>query len=298
MNPRTDILFRHLRERILVLDGGMGTMIQRFGLDEDAFRGSRLKDHHSPLKGNNDLLSLTGPEIVREIHNDFLAAGSDMIETNTFTATSISQADYGTESLVFEMNRTGAEIATAAALEWSGRTPDKPRFVAGSIGPSNPSLSMSPDVSDPGYRTATFDQVAAAYSEQVAGLLAGGVDILLVETIFDTLNAKAAIFAIAQEFLRTGTACPVMVSGTIADQSGRTLSGQSTEAFWISISHTPHLMSVGLNCALGSEQMRPYIETLSRIAAVRTSLYPNAGLPDEFGEDNESPAFMASTVEA
>ncbi len=298
MNARTDLLHVCLNERILVLDGAMGTMIQQFAPGEEDFRGDRFRDHPSPLKGNNDLLSLSRPDLIREIHEAFLDAGSDIIETNTFTATSVSQSDYGTESCVFEINRAAAEIAMAAALDRSEKTPEKPRFVAGSIGPTNLSLSMSPDVSDPSYRAATFDSMAAAYSEQVAGLLEGGVDVLLVETIFDTLNAKAAIYAIADQFRLRGTACPVMVSGTIVDQSGRTLSGQSTEAFWISVSHAPHLMSVGLNCALGSEQMRPYIEVLSHNAPVPTSLYPNAGLPNEFGAYDESPAFMAGQVEA
>jgi len=294
---RTKLLENCLDDRILVLDGAMGTMIQKAGLDEPDFRGTILQEHEILQRGNNDILSLTRPDLIREIHESFLDAGADIIETNTFNANTVSQTDYGTQEFVFEMNRASAEIARAAADSVSARTPDRPRFVAGSLGPTNITLSMSPDVDDPSFRARTFDEVAFAYEQQVTGLLAGGVDILLVETITDALNAKAALFAIAKQFRETGNVLPVMVSGTIVDQSGRTLSGQSTEAFWISIQHAPKLLSVGLNCSLGSDQMRQYLETLSRVATVRTSLYPNAGLPNEFGEYDETPSFMAQCVE-
>ncbi|NNF04467.1 MAG: dihydropteroate synthase, partial [Rhodothermales bacterium] len=293
MNDRMTLLEQALAERILVMDGAMGTMIQRHAPDESAFRGLRFADHPAELKGNNDLLSITAPDIVRSIHDEYLAAGADIIETNTFSANAVSQADYGLEDAVYDLNLSAAETAVAAASDATARTPDRPRFVAGAIGPTTRALSMSPDVSDPGYRAIDFDALEAAYHEQVRGLMDGGVDILLVETIFDTLNAKAAIHAISRAFDRTGRRLPVMISGTIADLSGRTLSGQSPEAFWHSVRHAPELLSIGLNCALGSKQMRPYIEEISRVAHVRTSLYPNAGLPNEFGEYDESPAFMA-----
>ena len=296
MLDRSNLLLERLRRQILVLDGAMGTMIQAENLTEEDFRHEALAEHPSPLHGNNDLLSLTQPGLIRSIHDAFLNAGADLIETNTFNANRISQADYSTESWAKSINKAAAEIAREAADEWSRKTPEQPRFVAGAIGPTNQSLSMSPDVSDPGFRVSTFDKVAAAYSEQVAGLMEGGVDVLLVETVFDALNAKAAIYAIDEYFQRTGTSCPVMISGTIVDQSGRTLTGQSIEAFWVSVAHTPCLLSVGLNCALGSEQMRPYIETLSTVANVFTSLYPNAGLPNEFGGYDETPEFMAQQV--
>ena len=287
-------LERILQERIMVLDGAMGTMIQRYNLTEEDFRSDRFSDHPSELKGNNDLLSITRPDIIREIHEAFLEAGADIIETNTFTATSIAQADYKTEHLAREINREAARVARAAADGFSG---SRRRWVAGAIGPTNRSLSLSPDVSDPSYRAVTFDQVAASYRDQVEGLLEGGVDILLVETVFDTLNCKAALYAIQELFDERGVVLPVMVSGTIVDQSGRTLSGQTAEAFWISVSHMPHLLSVGLNCALGSKQMRPFIEELSRVASTHTSLYPNAGLPNEFGGYDESPEFMAQQAD-
>ena len=296
MNATMDVLSRLLRDRILVIDGAMGTMIQRYQLDEQAFRGKRFKDHPCDLKGNTDILSLTQPDIIRDIHRAYLDAGADIVETNTFTATSIAQADYHMESLAYELNVAAAQLARQAADEYTRRTPEKPRFVAGSIGPLNKSLSLSPDVTDPGFRAVTFDQVVAAYADQIAGLIDGGADILLVETVFDTLNCKAALYAIQEQFRKTGKVLPVMVSGTIVDMSGRTLSGQTTEAFWISISHMPHLLSVGLNCALGSEQMRPFIEELSRVATVHTSLYPNAGLPNEFGGYDETPQIMASVA--
>ncbi|MBO6575374.1 MAG: methionine synthase [Rhodothermales bacterium] len=283
-----------LKRRILVMDGAMGTMIQRYSLSEEDFRGTLLADHHKPLKGNNDLLALTRPDVLREIHDAYLEAGADIIETNTFSGTTIAQADYACEPHVRAINVESARIACEAAAAFS--TPEKPRFVAGALGPTNVSLSLSPDVNDPGYRAATFSRIAQAYAEQVEGLLEGGVHILLVETIFDTLNAKAAIFAISEVFERTGRRVPVMISGTIVDQSGRTLSGQSTEAFWHSIKHCPELMSVGLNCALGAAQMRPFIEALSSVATVPTSLYPNAGLPNEMGGYDETPEQMAALV--
>ena len=286
-----------LKERILVLDGAMGTMIQRHTLEEADFRGERFKDHESELKGNNDLLALTQPKIIREIHEAFLEAGADLIETNTFSGTSIAQADYGLEDVVYDLNVAAARLAREAADVYTEKTPEKPRFVAGAIGPTNRTLSISPDVTDPGFRAVTFDEVKAAYLEQVRGLVDGGVDVLLVETVFDTLNCKAALFAIQEFFAQTGRPLPVMVSGTIVDQSGRTLSGQTSEAFWISVSHMPHLLSVGLNCALGSKEMRPFIEELARVASVPTSLYPNAGLPNEFGGYDETPDYMAAQID-
>ncbi len=286
-----------LQDRILILDGAMGTMIQSHNLSEHDYRGKRFKDFDkAELKGNNDLLSLTQPDIIKDIHRQFLSAGSDIIETNTFNSTSISQADYHMEDLAYELNVAAAKNAREAADEFTDKNPDKPRFVAGAIGPTNKTLSLSPDVEDPGYRAITFDQLKESYSEQIRGLVDGGADILLVETIFDTLNAKAAIYAIHKFVEETGKQIPVMISGTIVDQSGRTLSGQTTEAFWISVSHTKNLLSVGLNCSLGSKQMRPYIEELANIATCHTSLYPNAGLPDEMGEYNETPDFMAEQL--
>ena len=297
MISRRQLLDDALACRILVLDGAMGTLIQGQKLDEQDFRGEFFKDHPSPLKGNNDLLVITRPDLIQELHELYLEADSDIIETNSFTATRIAQADYGLQESARDIALQSAIVARKAADKYTLMTPDKPRFVAGAIGPTNVALSLSPDVNDPGFRPVSFSELAAAYAEQVSGLIEGGSDILLIETIFDTLNAKAAIFAIHQEFDRLKIRLPVMVSGTIVDQSGRTLSGQTTEAFWISVAHTPELLSIGLNCALGSAQMRPYIETLSRVAPVLTSLYPNAGLPNEFGEYDESPAFMAAQVE-
>ncbi|HET6567595.1 MAG TPA: methionine synthase [Rhodothermales bacterium] len=296
MNESRHTLLQQLQNRIIIIDGAMGTMIQQYAPDEQQYRGERFKEHPYELKGNNDLLSLTQPQMIKEIHRGYLEAGADIIETNTFSSTSIAQADYHAEHLAYELNVASARIARDTADDFTRRTPRKPRFVAGAIGPTNKSLSLSPNVSDPGYRATTFDAVAAAYGEQVAGLVDGGVDILLVETVFDTLNCKAALFAIQEYFRASGNSVPVMVSGTIVDLSGRTLSGQTTEAFWISIAHMPNLLSVGLNCALGSDQMRPYIEELSRIAPVHTSLYPNAGLPNEFGGYDETPAFMAEVI--
>lgn len=283
-----------LRSRILVLDGAMGTMLQNYKLTEDDYRGEKFAAHHKDLKGNNDILSLTRPDIIRDIHLAYLEAGADIIETNTFNANPISQRDYGLESLSYEINLEAARIAKRAAEEISSLDYSKPRFVAGAIGPTNVTLSMSPDVNDPSYRVVEFDDLAKAYETQIMGLIDGGVDIILIETIFDTLNAKAAIYALSKCFEESGTQLPVMLSGTIVDQSGRTLSGQTTEAFLISIKHTPNLLSVGLNCALGSKQMRPYIEILSEKAPYYTSLYPNAGLPNEFGGYDESAKYMAA----
>ena len=286
-----------LHERIMVFDGAMGTMIQKYKLEEDDFRGDRFRENASSLKGNNDLLSITRPEIIREIHKQFLESGADIIETNTFNGSAISQEDYGTQHLTYEINLAGARLARECADKFSMTSPNKPRFVAGAIGPSNKTLSISPDVNDPGFRAVTFDQVVAAYSEQIRGLVEGGVDILLVETIFDTLMAKAAIFAIHQYFSANKISLPIMISGTIVDASGRTLSGQTTEAFYNSIVHARNLLAVGLNCALGSEQMRPFVEELSRIASYPVSLYPNAGLPNEFGGYDETPAAMATVLQ-
>lgn len=285
-----------LKERILVLDGAMGTLIQRFKLEEEDFRGERFKNHPSSLRGNNDLLSITRPDVIKKIHEEYLNAGSDIIETNTFSSTSIAQSDYKTENLAYEINFESARIAKEAAEKFTKENPLKPRFTAGALGPTNKTLSLSPRVNDPGYRACTFDQMAAAYSEQIKGLVDGGVDILLVETIYDTLNARSAIYAIQEFFDKTGKELPVMISGTIVDQSGRTLSGQTTEAFWISVSHTPNLLSVGLNCALGAKQMRPYLQELSNIADCFVSVYPNAGLPNEMGEYDETAETMASVL--
>src|ERR1700730_540394 len=268
-----------LAQRILILDGAMGTMVQRFRLQEEDYRGDRFRAHPPSLKNNNDVLNLTQPQIIEQIHREYLAAGADIIETNTFNATAISQEDFGLQKLVAEMNRTAAELAKAAVAECMAVDPSRRRYVAGSIGPLNRTLSISRDVNDPGKREVTWEQVKNAYGEQAQALLEGGVDLLLVETTFDTLNLKAALFAIEEVFAKIGYRVPLMASGTITDASGRTLTGQTTEAFWISISHAP-LLSVGLNCALGPKELRPYIEELARIAPIHVSCYPNAGLPD------------------
>jgi 5-methyltetrahydrofolate--homocysteine methyltransferase len=286
-----------LNRRIMILDGAMGTMIQRHKLSEEDFRGDKFRDHKSPLKGNNDILVITRPEIIKSIHRKYLEAGADIIETNTFNSTAISQADYGTEAYVYELNYRAARIAREAADEFTAKTPSKPRFVAGALGPTNNTLSVSPDVNDPGYRAITFDEMKEAYKEQAKGLIEGGADILLLETVFDTLNAKAALFGIMELFDEIGIELPIMISGTVIDMSGRTLSGQTTEAFWISISHTKNLLSVGLNCSLGPAQMRPFISELSEIADVFVSIYPNAGLPNEFGQYDESPEAMLKILE-
>ncbi len=286
-----------LHDRILVLDGAMGKMIQKYKLDENDFRGERFNDHPGELQGNNDLLSLTRPDVIQEIHRAYLDAGADIIETNTFSGTSIAQADYKMEDLAYELNVESAKLAKEVAEEFTKKNPDKPRFVAGALGPTNKTASLSPDVNNPGYRAITFDDLVKAYGEQARGLLDGGADILLVETVFDTLNCKAALYAIQELGDELNRDIPTMVSGTIVDQSGRTLSGQTVEAFWISISHTKNLLSVGLNCALGAKQMRPHIEALSKAATCFVSVYPNAGLPDEFGEYNESPDDMATQLD-
>jgi 5-methyltetrahydrofolate--homocysteine methyltransferase len=291
-----DNLYGLIEQKILVLDGAMGTMIQRHGLKEEDFRGERFASHEHPLKGNNDLLVITRPDIIRALHCEFLDAGADIVETCTFNANPISQADYHLQHLTKELNIAAVQVARSAADEFTAKTPDKPRFVAGSIGPTNKTLSLSPDVNNPGYRAVTFQEVVDNYTAQLEGLHEGGVDLLLVETVFDTLNCKAALYAIEEYAAKTGWQVPVMVSGTVVDASGRTLSGQTTEAFWISISHMPGLLSIGLNCALGSKQMRPFIEALSNIAGSYVSVYPNAGLPNEFGEYDDSPEYMAAQI--
>lgn len=285
-----------LKERIMVLDGAMGTMIQRHTLTEEDFRGERFKDHKHPLKGNNDLLSLTRPDIILDIHRQYLEAGADIIETNTFSGTTIAQADYHLEHAVYDINFESAKLAKQAATEYTLKTPNKPRFVAGAIGPTNRTASLSPDVNNPGYRAITFDQLVVAYKEQAKGLIDGGSDVLLVETVFDTLNAKAAVFAIQELYDEIGKVYPIMVSGTITDASGRTLSGQTTEAFMISLSHVP-LLSIGLNCALGAHQLRPYLQIMDENTEFFVSAYPNAGLPNAFGHYDQSPAEMALEVE-
>ena len=280
-----------LQERILILDGAMGTMIQRHKLEEFDFREGAFEHHDKSLKGNNDLLSITRPEIIKDIHRQYFQAGADIVETNTFSGTWIAQADYGLEDAVYKINFESAKIAKEVALEFT----DKPRFVAGSIGPTNRTASISPDVNDPGYRAISFDQLVDAYKDQVNALMDGGVDVLLVETIFDTLNAKAALFAIDTVFDERGVKIPIMISGTITDQSGRTLTGQTTEAFLISLSHMP-LLSIGLNCALGASLMRPYLQILNEKSPFAVSAHPNAGLPNEFGKYDESPEIMATQI--
>src|SRR5437764_6683513 len=286
-------LIEALQKRILIIDGAMGTMIQRYRLDESGFRGARFASHPRDLKGNNDLLNLTQPGIIEEIHRQYLDAGADIIETNTFNAQAISMADYGFEAFCYEMNFAAAQIARKAADAYS--TPERARWVAGAMGPSNRTTSLSPDVNDPAFRAVTFDQVMHAYYEQAKGLVDGGVDVLLVETIFDTLNAKAAIFAIETLFEDTGKRLPVMISVTITDASGRTLSGQTLEAFWNSVSHAPAI-SVGINCALGAKEMRAHVEELSSLTPLFTTCYPTAGLPNALGEYDETPATMSATV--
>jgi len=293
----TNTLKKILSERILVLDGAMGTMIQRHKLTEEQYRGERFKDHSFDLKGNNDILCITQPEIIKGIHRAYFEAGADIVETNTFNGTPISQADYHTQHLVYEINFEAAKIAKEVAAEFNRKTPDKPRFVAGALGPTNKTLSISPNVNDPGYRAVTFDEMVDAYYQQTKGLVDGGVDILLIETIFDTLNAKAAIIAIQKYLEEKNIDLPLMISGTIVDMSGRTLSGQTVEAFYISISHAKNLVSVGLNCALGAKQMRPFVEDLSNISDKFISVYPNAGLPNEMGGYDETPQSMASVLE-
>ncbi|MDH5489964.1 MAG: homocysteine S-methyltransferase family protein, partial [Rhodospirillaceae bacterium] len=284
-----------LKERIIVLDGAMGTMIQRVSLTEEDFRGTRFADARAELKGNNDLLSITRPDVIKNIHAQFLEAGSDIIETNTFNATTISQADYGLEDAAYELNVAGAAIAREMADKYS--TPEKPRFVAGVLGPTNRTASISPDVNDAGMRNITFDELVTAYSDATRGLIEGGADLILIETVFDTLNAKAAVYAVLEVFDNSGVELPIMLSGTITDASGRTLSGQTAEAFWYSLSHARPL-SIGFNCALGAEDLRPHVQTVANVAGVNVSVHPNAGLPNEFGEYDDTPEYMAGVLKS
>lgn len=285
-----------LKERIMIIDGAMGTMIQPYKLTEEDFRGERFKDHSHPLKGNNDLLSITRPDVIKEIHRKYLEAGADIIETNTFSGTTVAQADYHLEDAVYDLNYYSAKIAKEVADEFTKKDPSKPRFVAGAMGPTNRVASLSPDVNNPGYRNITFDQLKTAFKQQTKALVEGGADLLLIETITDTLNAKAALFAIQEYFEEIGRELPIMVSGTITDASGRTLTGQTTEAFLISVSHAP-LLSIGLNCALGADKLRPYLQVLNEKAPFFVSAYPNAGLPNEFGQYDQTADEMADQVE-
>lgn len=292
---RKESLYKIAKEKILILDGAMGTMIQQYSLDENDFRKGWFEDHQHPLKGNNDLLSLTRPEIIKKIHAQYYDAGADIVETNTFSGTSIAQSDYQLQDYAYDINFHSAKLAREVADEFTEKEPNKPRFVAGSIGPTNRTASISPDVNDPGLRNVSFEELNVAYKEQVKGLIDGGSDILLIETVFDTLNAKAALFAVQEVFQELKIELPVMVSGTITDASGRTLTGQTTEAFLISMSHYP-LFSIGLNCALGAKDMQPYLKTLSRKSTFLVSAHPNAGLPNEFGEYDETPEMMADQI--
>ncbi len=285
-----------LKEKILVLDGAMGTMLQEYKFEEADFRGDRFKDHPLSVKGNNDLLSLTQPEAIKTIHKKYLAAGADIIETNTFSSTPIAMADYEMESIIYDLNFQSAKIAREAADEFTAMDPAKPRFVAGSVGPTNRTASISPDVNDPGFRAVTFEDLRISYKEQIEALVDGGIDLVLIETVFDTLNAKAALFAVEEVKLEKGIDLPIMLSGTITDASGRTLSGQTAEAFLISVSHIP-LLSIGLNCALGAKQLIPYLEVLSTKSDFAVSAHPNAGLPNAFGEYEELPEDMATQIQ-
>lgn len=289
-------IYKEIQKRILVLDGAMGTMLQRYEFSEEDYRGDRFKDYHIPLKGNNDLLSLTQPQAIKEVHAKYFEAGADIVETNTFSGTTIAMADYEMEDLVYELNYESAKIAKEVANEFTEREPKKPRFVAGSMGPTNRTASLSPDVNDPGFRAVTFDELRVAYKQQAEGLIDGGSDILLVETVFDTLNAKAALFAIEEVKVEREIDIPVMVSGTITDASGRTLSGQTAEAFLISISHLP-LLSVGFNCALGANLLQPHLEAIANKTEFGVSAHPNAGLPNAFGEYDETPEEMGAQIE-
>jgi len=286
-----------IKNRILVLDGAMGTMLQRYNFSEEDFRGERFKNYPTSLKGNNDLLSITQPNAIAEVHAKYFEAGADIVETNTFSGTTIAMADYQMEDLVYELNYESAKIAKRVADEFTQNNPKQPRFVAGSIGPTNKTASMSPDVNKPEYRAITFEELRIAYKLQVEALIDGGVDMLLVETIFDTLNAKAALFAIEEVKEERHIDIPIMVSGTITDASGRTLSGQTVEAFLTSISHIP-LLSVGFNCALGAEQLKPYLQRLSNKTEFYTSAHPNAGLPNAFGEYDQTPKQMQALIES
>ena len=286
---------KELENRILILDGAMGTMIQRHPLEESDFRKGWFEDHDSPLKGNNDLLSLTRPDIIKDIHKEYFEAGADLVETNTFSGTWIAQADYGLEKAVYDINYHSAKIAKEVADEFTANEPDKPRFVVGSIGPTNRTASLSPDVNDPGFRAITYDQLVDAYREQVLALIEGGVDVLLVETVFDTLNAKAALYACEDVLEEKGVEMPIMVSGTITDASGRTLSGQTAEAFLVAVSHVD-LLTIGFNCALGASDLMQYSEVLAKKAPFHTSAHPNAGLPNEFGEYDQTAEEMAELI--
>ncbi len=288
-------ILQEINKRILILDGAMGTMLQRYNFSEEDFRGERFANFPHSLKGNNDLLSLTQPKAIASIHAQYFEAGADIVETNTFSGTTIGMADYHLEDLVYELNFESAKIARQVADEFTAKNPEQPRFVAGSIGPTNRTASMSPDVNDPGFRAVTFDELRIAYKQQVKALIDGGVDLLLVETIFDTLNAKAALFAIEEVKEERNIDIPIMVSGTITDASGRTLSGQTVEAFLISISHIP-LLSVGFNCALGAKQLKPYLKQLSHNTSFNISAHPNAGLPNAFGQYDETPAEMQEQI--
>ena len=291
-----DSIQKALQERILILDGAMGTMLQRYRFSEKDFRGERFKDHPVSVQGNNDLLSLTQPNAIAEVHAKYFEAGADIVETNTFSGTTIAMADYHMEDLVYELNYQSAKIAKEVALEFTLKEPQKPRFVAGAMGPTNKTASMSPDVNDPGFRAVSFQELRLAYKQQANALIDGGVDLLLVETVFDTLNAKAALFAIAEIKEERNIAIPIMVSGTITDASGRTLSGQTAEAFLISISHIP-LLSVGFNCALGAKQLTPHLAIIANRTNMAVSAYPNAGLPNAFGAYDQSPEQMASQIQ-
>ena len=302
---RTEALLSALGQRILIIDGAMGTMLQSYRLDESGYRGARFADgkdslhaqcgHACDLKGNNDLLTLTQPEIIKAVHAAYLEAGADLVETNTFNSTSISQADYHLEYLVYELNREGARLARESCAAMEAKTPERPRFVIGVLGPTSRTASISPDVNNPGFRNVSFDELAGAYAEAARGLLDGGADVLMIETIFDTLNAKAAVFAIQEEFVRRGARVPLMISGTITDLSGRTLSGQTAEAFYYSLRHAQPL-SIGLNCALGATELRAYVDILAQVAECYVSAHPNAGLPNAFGEYDETPQHMAGVI--
>lgn len=289
-------IYKELEKRILVLDGAMGTMLQAYKFSENDFRGERFKDYPIPLQGNNDLLSITQPEAIKEVHAKYFEAGADIIETNTFSGTTIAMADYQMEEYVYELNFQSAKIAKEVANNFTQLTPEKPRFVAGSIGPTNRTASMSPDVNDPGYRAVTFNELRIAYKQQTEALIDGGVDLLLIETVFDTLNAKAALFAIEEVKEERQIDIPIMLSGTITDASGRTLSGQTAEAFLISVSHIP-LLSIGFNCALGANLLQPHLEAIAAKTNFAISAHPNAGLPNAFGEYDETAEEMAEQIE-
>jgi len=291
-----ETLEKILEQRIMILDGAMGTMIQAYKFEEEDYRGERFKDYEVLLKGNNDLLTLTQPEAIKEIHRKYLAAGADILETNTFSGTTIAMADYAMEDLVYELNYESARLAKEVAIEFTEKEPHKPRFVAGSMGPTNKTASMSPDVNDPGFRAITFDELRIAYKQQAEALLDGGADLLLVETVFDTLNAKAALFAIEEIKEERQIDIPIMLSGTITDASGRTLSGQTAEAFLISVAHIP-LFTIGFNCALGANLLQPHLEAIASKTDFAISAHPNAGLPNPFGEYDETPEQMADQIE-